>query len=148
MKTFLTFLGLLVVCLSLLCFTSDMDRYAKLQLHLKALAEDCAAGCVLFTDEEAYAQGLIVFDEADARRYVDFLIRKAGSSGLFLKGSLQADIRLFDDEKGYEGLSAWRVKQERPCSVVLLRWDGPDLFRLPFFRLTSASRTAVYEWVY
>ena len=44
MKTFLTFLGLLVVCLSLLCFTSDMDRYAKLQLHMKALAEECAAG--------------------------------------------------------------------------------------------------------
>ena len=39
MKTFLTFLGLLVVCLSLLCFTSDMDRYAKLQLHMKALDE-------------------------------------------------------------------------------------------------------------
>ena len=147
MKTFLTFLGLLVVCLSLLCFTSDMDRYAKLQLHMKALAEDCASGCVLFTDPQEYAQGRIVFDGQDARRYVDFLLRKAESTGLYCSGSLRADIRLFDDETGYEGLSAWHVKQERPCSVVLLSWDGPDLFRLPFFRLTAARRTAVYEWV-
>ncbi len=147
MKTFLTFLGLLMVCLSLLCFTSDMDRYAKLQLHMKALAEDCAAGCVLFTDEAEYAQGCIVFDEADARRYVNFLLEKAESSDLYLNGSLRAELRLFDDERGYEGLRAWRVKQDRPCGVVLLRWDGPDLFRLPFFSLTSARRTAVYEWV-
>ena len=148
MKTFLTFLGLLVVCLSLLCFTSDMDRYAKLQLHMKALAEECAAGCVLFTDEESYSQGLVVFREQDAGEYVDFMLRKAQSdSPLFLKGTLSAEIRLFDDEKGYDGLIAYHVRQMRPCSVVRLSWNGPDLFRLPFFSLRSAQRTAVYEWV-
>ncbi len=148
MKTFLTFLGLLVVCLSLLCFTSDMDRYAKLQLHMKALAEECAAGSVLFTDDEAYARGQVVFRGEDARKYVDFLVQRAQSdSGLFLKGRMAAQIRLFDDEKGYDGLIAYKVKQIRPCSVVTLFWEGPDLFRLPFFRLTNAKRAAVYEWV-
>ena len=148
MKTFLTFLGLLVVCLSLLCFTSDMDRYAKLQLHMKALAEECAAGSVLFTDDESYSQGLVVFRGSDARDYVDFMLGKAQSdSALFLGGSLAAEIRLFDDEKGYDGLIAYHVHQARPCSVVRLYWSGPDLFRLPFFSLTEATRTAVYEWV-
>ena len=148
MKTFLTFLGLLVVCLSLLCFTSDMDRYAKLQLHMKALAEECAAGSILFTDEESYSQGLVVFCESDALEYVDFMLRKAQSdSPLFLNGALTAELRLFDDEKGYAGLTAYHVKQIRPCSVVRLFWEGPDLFRLPFFSLTGAARTAVYEWV-
>ena len=148
MKTFFTFLGLLVVCLSLLCFTSDMDRYAKLQMHMKALAEECAAGSVLFTDEEKYSQGLVVFRESAARNYVGFLLRKAqNDSSLFLGGELTAEIRLFDDEKGYDGLSAYHVKQIRPCSVVRLSWNGPDLFRLPFFSLTGAARTAVYEWV-
>lgn len=148
MKTFLTFLGLLIVCLSLLCFTSDMDRYVKLQTHMKALAEDCAAGCVLFTDDESYAQGLVVFREGDAAEYVDFLLRKSESeSPLFLNGALSAEIRLFDDEKGYEGLTAYHVRQIRPCSVVSLSWSGPDLFRLPFLSLTGAKRVAVYEWV-
>jgi hypothetical protein len=147
MKTFLTFLGLLVVCLSLLCFTSDMDRYAKLQTHMKALAEDCAAGSVLFTDEESYSQGLVVFREADAEDYVRFMLGKAQGEPLYLKGHLTAELRLFDDEKGYDGLIAYHVKQMRPCSVVTLFWEGPDLFRLPFFSLTHAKRTAVYEWV-
>ena len=147
MKTFLTFLGLLVVCLSLLCFTSDMDRYAKLQLHMKALAEECAAGSVLFTDDLAYSQGLVVFRESDATDYVEFMLSKAESEPLYLKGSLSAELRLFDDEKGYDGLIAYHVRQIRPCSVVRLSWSGPDLFRLPFFSLTGAKRTAVYEWV-
>lgn len=147
MKTFLTFLGLLVVCLSLLCFTSDMDRYAKLQLHMKALAEECAAGSVLFTDDLAYSQGLVVFRESDARDYVEFMLNKAESEPLYLKGSLSAELRLFDDEKGYDGLIAYHVRQIRPCSVVRFSWSGPDLFRLPFFSLTGAKRTAVYEWV-
>ncbi len=148
MKTFLTFLGLLVVCLSLLCFTSDMYRYEKLQLHMKALAEECAAGCVLFTDDENYSQGLVVFRESDAGAYTQFLLGRAQTNqALYLNGSLSAEIRLFDDEKGYEGLIAYRVRQARPCSVVVLSWKGPDLFRLPFFSLTTAKRTAVYEWV-
>ena len=147
MKTFLTFLGLLVVCLSLLCFTSDMDRYAKLQLHMKALAEECAAGSVLFTNDEAYSQGLVVFREPDARKYVDFMLRRAQADPLFLKGHLTAEIRLFDDEKGYDGLIAYHVRQIRPCSAVRVSWNGPDLFRRPFFSLTEAKRTAVYEWV-
>ena len=113
MKTFLTFLGLLVVCLSLLCFTSDMDRYAKLQLHMKALAEECAAGSVLFTDDLAYSQGLVVFRESDARDYVEFMLNKAESEPLYLKGSLSAELRLFDDEKGYDGLIAYHVRQIR-----------------------------------
>ena len=146
MKTFLTFLGLLVVCLSLLCFTSDMDRYAKLQLHMKALAEECAAGSVLFTDDVSYSQGLVVFHESDAVEYVDYMMRRAQSDPLFLKGHLTAEIRLFDDEKGYDGLIAYHIYQVRPCSVVRVSWSGPDLFHLPFFSLTEAERTAVYEW--
>ena len=113
-----------------------------------ALAEECAAGCVLFTEDEAYARGLVVFRETDARAYVKFLLDRAqNDSSLFLKGSLSAEIRLFDDEKGYDGLIAYRVRQQRPCSVAVLSWNGPDLFRLPFLSLKRASRTAVYEWV-
>ena len=147
MKTFLTFLGLLIICLSLLSFTSDLDRYAKLQLHMKALAEECAAGSVLFTDGEAYAKGLIVFSPDDAQEYIDFMLQRAEGDALFLRGKLSAQLVLFDDEKGYDGLIAYHVHRMRPCSVVTLYWEGTDLFRLPFFSLKHAKRTAVYEWV-
>ena len=95
----------------------------------------------------AYSQGLVVFRESDARDYVEFMLSKAESEPLYLKGSLSAELRLFDDEKGYDGLIAYHVRQIRPCSVVRLSWSGPDRFRLPFFSLTGAKRTAVYEWV-
>lgn len=144
----MTFLGLLVVSLSLLCFTSDMDRYAKLQLHMKALAEDCAAASVLFTDPEAYSRGLIVFSREDALRCAEFMAASAqNSSSSWLRGTLSVDISLFDDEKGYEGLAVLGIEEERPCGAAVVTWEGEDIFRLPFFRVTSAFRTAVYEWV-
>ena len=87
-----------------------------------------------------------MFREDDAGKYVDFMLRQAQGDALYLKGHLSAEIRLFDDEKGYDGLIAYHVRQIRPCSVVRLYWQGPDLFRLSFFRLTDATRTAVYEW--
>ena len=104
-------------------------------------------GGTTIIDNESYSQGLVVFCETDARDYVDFMLRKAQSDPLFLHGALTAELRLFDDEKGYDGLIAYHVRQIRPCSVVRLFWEGPDLFRLPFFSLTGAARTAVYEWV-
>ncbi len=147
MKLFITFLALLIVCLSLLCFSTDIDRYAKLQLHMKALAEDCAAGSMLFTDAGEYAAGRIVINEGDAAKYVDFLLSRAsGSHELFREGCLEAEIRLFDEQKGYEGAESFGITKEHPSCVVLLNWEGPDIFRLPFLELRSASRVAVYEW--
>ncbi len=147
MKLFITFLGLLIVCLSLLCFSSDIDRYAKLQLHMKALAEDCSAGSMLFTDAAEYAAGRIVIKEDDVSEYVNFILSRAsGSHELLREGRLEAEIRLFDERKGYEGADAFGIEKERPSCVITLRWEGPDIFRLPFFELRSASRTAVYEW--
>ncbi|NMA93948.1 MAG: hypothetical protein GX975_04715 [Clostridiales bacterium] len=147
MKLFITFLGLLIVCLSLLCFSSDIDRYAKLQMHMKALAEDCAAGSMLFTNAEEYAAGRIVINEDDAARYVDFLLSRAsGSYELLREGRLEAEIRLFDERKGYEGSDVFGIEKECPSCVITINWEGPDIFRLPFFELRTASRTAVYEW--
>lgn len=148
MKTFITFLGLLIVCLSLLCFTSDMDRYTKMQLHLKACAEEYAAGSVLFMDQAAYSNGKIVFRSKDAEKYVNFLLAKDQAAySSFKNGRISAEIHLFDDEKGYEGLLAYGVRQQRPCSVVTVSWHGSDILRLPYFKMTDVSRTAVYEWV-
>ena len=147
MKVFFTFLALLTVCLSLICFTADMDRYEQLQLHLKAVAEECAGGSVLFTDPEYYAGGLVVFREDYARDYVDFLLDEARESyASFRNGNISAEIILFDDEKGYSGINEYGIKQQKPCGVVTLTWTGTDIFRLPFLEMTCVSRTAVYEW--
>lgn len=149
MKVFITYLALLVLCLSLICFASDMERYQKMQLHLKACAEECAAGSVLFTDGEAYSRGKVVIKEADAEKYVSYMtLDMTQSYRDFRNGTLTADIQLFDDEKGYEGLEAYGVTGTNPSCVVTLTWQGEDIMRMPYFEIREVTRRAVYEWVY
>ena len=147
MKTFIVFLALLLVFTSFLCYTSDMDRYVKLQNHLKALAEDCACGCTLFADENEYSEGRLVIDENSACRYTDFLIREAvRNMPPLADGKVSADITIYDDAKGYEGAAAQGFRSGLPGAVVTLVYTGPDMFRLPFLKVTKVTRTAVYQW--
>ena len=147
MKTFIVFLALVLVFVSFLAFTSDMDRYVKLQDHLKILAEDCACGSSLFSDEREFAAGRLVIDQSDAEGYVAFLIRKAQECMPPLaEGRISAKLTIYDDEKGYDGAAAYGFSPGRPGAVVTLTYTGPDMFRLPFFSVTKVTRTAVYRW--
>ena len=147
MKVFIVSLAMLLVFVSFLAFSADMDRYVQMQEHLKALAEDCAAGCALFTDEEAYSEGVMVIDSADARAYTAFLIGKAQKSMPPLaNGAIEASVRIFDDRKGYEGITEYGLVSGIPGSAVTLTYTGEDIFRLPFITVTDIRRTAAYQW--
>lgn len=147
MKTFIVFLALILVFVSFLAFTCDMDKYVKLQDHLKVLAEDCACGSSLFTDEGEYAAGRLVINQKDAEEYVAFLIGKAQECMPPLaNGRISAKMTIYDDEKGYDGAAAYGFSPGRPGAVVTLTYTGPDMFRLPFFSVSTATRTAVYRW--
>ena len=136
-----------MVFVSFLAFTADMDKYVKLQDHLKILAEDCACGSSLFSDEREFAAGRLVINQADAEKYMAFLIGKAQECMPPLAdGSISAKLNIYDDEKGYDGAAAYGFSPGRPGAVVTLTYNGPDMFRLPFFSVTSVSRTAVYRW--
>lgn len=147
MKTFIVFLALILVFTSFLCYTSDLDRYVKLQNHLKALAEDCACGSSLFADENEYSEGRLVIDESSALRYTDFLTREAvRNMPPLADGHISAKVTIYDDAKGYEGAAAYGFKSGLPGAVVTLTYSGHDMFRLPFLKVTQVTRTAVYQW--
>ena len=148
MKVFIVFMAMMLVLTSFLAFSADMDRYVKLQGHLKALAEECAAGAALFTDEDRYSAGEMVIDYDDAAAYVGFMSDMSVRGGPpFWGGEISSSIRIFDDEKGYSGLETFGIKKHKPTVVVTLEYTAEkDIFRLPFLSEHSLTRTATYQW--
>ena len=148
MKIFIVFLAMMLVLTSFIAFSADMDRYVKLQGHLKALAEECAAGAALFTDESRYAEGDMVIDYDDACAYIGFM-SDAGVRGdpPFRGGEIRSSVKIFDDEKGYSGIETYGIRKRKPTVVVTLEFVSPrDLFRLPFLEEYAVTRTATYQW--
>lgn len=147
MKVFIVFFAMLIINISFLSFSSDMDRYVMLQSHLKALAEESAAGASLFYDREAYSRGILCIDQENAGAYIEFLLEKAKSHyAIFSGGSIESKELFFDDIIGYENAFAYHIHKENPAIVVTLTYCGEDLFRLPFFNVSVVSRTATYQW--
>ena len=101
MKVFIIFFAMLMINVSFLSFNSDMDRYVKLQTHLKALAEESAAGASLFYDREAYSQGVIRINQNSANAYIEFLLGKAKEHySVFMEGNITIKTIYFDDLNG------------------------------------------------
>ena len=147
MKVFIVFFAMLIINISFLSYNSDMDRYVKLQAHLKALAEESAAGASLFYDREAYSEGSIYFDTESASEYVEFIVENADAHyAIFSEGNITSEEVYFDDMSGYGSLQDYNVQKENPAVVVRLTYFGRDLFRLPFICVQTVSRTATYQW--
>ncbi|NCB41081.1 MAG: hypothetical protein EOM59_00420 [Clostridia bacterium] len=147
MKVLIVFFAMLIINVSFLSFNSDLNRYVKLQIHLKALAEESASGASLFNDIEAYSNGVLSIDEEAASDYTNFLIETAlERDAIFRRGNISANIVYFDSIKGYEGLQSYKIQNENPAVVVTLTYFGDDLFRLPFVCVDTVSRTATYQW--
>lgn len=147
MKVFIVFFAMLIINISFLSFNSDMDRYVKLQTHLKAIAEECASGASLFHDQEAYSKGFLSIAEAEANAYIDFVVNKALEiDPAFLRGNVNVEALYFDDSNGYAYCNEYRINKENPAVVVTLTYFGEDMFRLPFLAVNTASRTATYQW--
>jgi hypothetical protein len=147
MKVFIVFFAMLIINISFLSYNSDMDRYVKLQTHLKALAEESAAGASLFYDQEAYSKGSLYFDRESATEYVNFLVENAECHyPIFSEGYITSEEIFFDDMNGYAASQGYNVQKESPAVVVTLTYCGQDVFRLPFICVQNVSRTATYQW--
>ena len=147
MKVFIVFLALMIVFMGFMVYGSDMNAVMSRRLHLKALAEDCAAGCCLSLDEEAYSEGLLVINRADAEELTEYLVQEAKENmPPFARGDISASVLIFDDEKGYSGREEYGIKSDIPSAVVKLVYESGDMFRLPFLELKKLERTAVYSW--
>ena len=146
MKVFVVFLAFMTVFVSFMCYSADLALYVDLQRALKLTAEDCAAAGALATDPAAYGRGLLVVDEAGASDRAFEVMDAACASPLFRRGTLSLDMKIFDDEKGYDGCGAFGLEGGIPCVVCTLEYTGADMFRLPFMQLRHVSRTAAYSW--
>ena len=145
MKVFIVFLGLLLVNISFLCYQGDLGRYIQEQAILKAAAEECAAGAALLLEEEAYGQGLIIFDKAAGRRYADAHLAYtmhsiSGGESAYYHCALSFEY----DECGYGADNALK----RPAVTAEVRVRTEDRFRLPMLTVTDFQRESRYELVY
>ena len=140
MKVFLVFLSIFLVSMTFLAYQGDLAHYIQIQEYLKGLAEECAAGAALYYDETAFGQGSLVFSETEARAFVAYLAERGGESLAERgEGILTYELELFDAEKGFGS------EGETPAAQVTLTYTCPDLFRLPFLRVTEVCRQARYE---
>jgi hypothetical protein len=147
MKTLLVFLGMLLICAAFVFYQGDMGRYVRAQTALKALAEECAAGAALYFDEEAYAEGRMIFNEEEARAYIAHMLATTGVPAPDAKaaGPIAATVSFYDDRGSYgERVGAFGVINH-PSVVVRLRVATEDIFRLPFLTATAIERETVYE---
>lgn len=138
---------MLLVNVSFLSFHSDMTRYQKLQVYLKAAAEEAACGSALFQDEEAYGRGILAIREQDADAYARFVMAQTDSElKKSIDGSVAYDLEIFDDERGYDGCTAYGLAPGMPAVRISMDVSCRDLFRLPFLRVERVRRSAVYQW--
>lgn len=146
MKVFIVFLALLLINVSFLAFHTDMDQYQRLQVYLKAAAEEGAAGGALYQDEESYGQGLLVIDEQEAREYIAYQMGRTEKELSSIGGKVSWEAEIFDDEKGYEGCFAYGLDEGIPGIRLSVQVKCGDLFRLPFLTVCTVKRSAVYQW--
>ena len=140
MKIFIVFLGMMLVSITFIAFQGDMAQYLRLQMAMKAAAEEAAAGAALYYDEEAYSRGLMVIKEEEARKYTDYIVKRAEEDMDLKEGeSLEAVLEICDDEKGQ------REEGKGPSVQVAFILQTKDLFRLSFLRVQQVVRAAKYE---
>lgn len=144
----MVFLGLFIINISFLTYQTDMDRYVKGQVFLKALAEECAAGAALYYDAEEYSHGRLVFNYEEGEKYIKYIIDSTRSKSPFLQlGKLSYQTEFQDDDLGYKDGEGHNLSYEKgvPSLTVTLTYDIPDMFRLPFIEVTQITRMSRYE---
>lgn len=127
MKSFITFIAILSVAVSIVIYDTDMGAYMQKQEKIKALAEDAAAGAALYYDEYSYGQGYMVFNRKEGIKFIDGILK-----GKFPEDEISYDLEYF------EGI-------RKPAVEVTLKVKGKDMFRLPFLKVENIVRKAKYE---
>jgi mevalonate kinase len=142
MKVLIVFLAMLVINTSFIVHQGDLNRYVRLQTFLKAVCEEAAAGASLYYDEESYSHGLMVINQEEGRKYIDYLVSQAEQSlGIGDMESLAAEIQIVDDMGDALGAGT------SPSVTVTLYLNVEKLFRLPFINRKQVVRSARYELV-
>lgn len=148
MKVFIVFLGLLIINVSFLVYQGDVEHYAKGQIILKALAEECAAGAALYFEQEEFSNGRLVFNYNEGVKYLEHILESTVSRSLFLQsGRLTYEVEFQDDRTGYKDAHGNVISSGIgiPSVTVTVLHDTEDIFRLPFIEVCQITRMARYE---
>lgn len=140
MKVLIIFLGLLALDVCFMSYQGDIEKFVRQQAMLKFMAEECAASAATFLDTEKFAEGDIVFDYVEGKRYteefIEFTKEKVG-----WEGTVSFDLVYEDDLQGYQMENV----EENPAVIAHLTLEAEDLFRLPFLTLTKMERSTRYQ---
>jgi len=129
MKVFMVFVALIMVFSCLSVQSNDMAGYRQLNINLKALSEEAAAGAGLMTGSQSYSENGI--NASDAQRYAEFLTKNANECiPIFKSGSLRATCLV-------SGPAVSVTISYTPNRKIF------HLFRDPEYPI---SQTSIYEW--
>ncbi|MDR1136314.1 MAG: hypothetical protein LBL49_09095 [Clostridiales Family XIII bacterium] len=146
MKVLIVFLGLLTLFSSTVFYQSDMGRYTRGLVFMKTLAEECAAGAALYFDEEAYADGRLVFNKGEGTEYIEYILADTKLPYELKTGEKPSyEVLFYDDDSGYGQMIYGFGAVHSPSVLVKLSVHIDDVFRLPFLSVTSIERQAMYE---
>ncbi|MBF0980181.1 MAG: hypothetical protein HXK71_02485 [Clostridiales bacterium] len=142
MKVYIVFSGIVTVLLMAMCFQGDMRIYEHEQWLLKELTEEVACGAALYVEQEAYAEGNIVFDYEKGKSYAkDYLKQAKRNSYILNNGIATIELEFEDDKVGYSKDNTYKM----PTVTAKFRAQHNDIFRLPFLSVKQTFRESRYE---
>lgn len=166
MKVLIVFLSIFIINISLLTYQSDVNRFNNIQETIKNLSDEGAASSSLYYDEVEYSMGYLVANRDEAIKHLEFLFSHMKNQYINIEiASIEYYIYFFDQSnKMYAYKNGSLVSENliampyyfidennntiiiREPSVVLnVNLSIKDIFRLPFIKQESVSRSSMYE---
>lgn len=162
MKILIVTAGISVVFLLFIAFQVDHNRYLEQQVEIKSAAQDAADAAALYYDQESYAIGKKIFDQAEGIKAAQAIIENQ----TMLPAGIHYTV-YFLDESGmstYQGgafvgianitlpylfteLQTGYTKQINNSTVIVTIDAGTFEYTLPFLSDPPLIRTSSYEYV-
>ncbi len=142
MKIYIAFSGIITICLMAICFQGDMKVYEHEQWLFKEISEEAAAGAALYIDEDAYSEGLLVFEYEKGTKYAEKYLEESKKNSYILKeANAKIELEFEDDKCGYSKENT----DKTPTVIAKISATHKDIFRLPFLTANNTQRESSYE---
>lgn len=153
MKILLVGIAIIIINVLSITYHADYSHYELTEQALKNEADKCAAAAVLYFDEEAYGDGVLLLKDDDAVKAVEEMLDEkctwqmhlfddSGRHRTYENGRLMAETAFsypcsFADETGYE------IAIDRPAVIVTVSYEG-DFYRLAGVGQKTVRRSSMY----
>ncbi|GKX28706.1 hypothetical protein SH1V18_11860 [Vallitalea longa] len=160
MKPFLFTLAMLILFAIFLTYQTDNNTYIRQLEKLKYVADECSGAAGLLYDEEAYSEGITVYNQEEGKKIIKYLIKEnleledehSPSESSYWKDEVQYEI-IFFDNSNTSFPYYYTDSQERftkliaePTIIVEINTGEPP-FRLKFLPRKDAIRSSAYEYL-